>query len=80
MEKHSLHKDAEEGMIETWFPIEDKIGSITFSAILSKMYGMVLEKRDCMLIDLENQVRVIDSSRRVVPNLAKILKDLQTKN
>ena len=80
MEKHKLHKDAEEGTIETWFPVEDKIGSISFSAILSKMYGMSLEKRDCMLIDLDNQVRVIDSSRRIIPKISQILNDLQNKN
>ncbi|CAD8124459.1 unnamed protein product [Paramecium sonneborni] len=80
MEKHKLHSDAEEGIIETWFPVEDKIGSISFSAILSKMYGMSLEKRDCMLVDLDNQVRVIDSSRRIIPKISQILNDLQNKN
>ncbi|CAD8109967.1 unnamed protein product [Paramecium primaurelia] len=80
MEKHKLNKDAEEGIIETWFPVEDKIGSISFSAILSKMYGMCLEKRDCMLIDLDNQVRVIDSSRRIIPKISQILNDLKNKN
>lgn len=80
MEKHKLNKDAEEGIIETWFPVEDKIGSISFSAILSKMYGMCLEKRDCMLIDLENEVRMIDSSRRIVPKISSIINDLQNKN
>ncbi|CAD8201588.1 unnamed protein product [Paramecium pentaurelia] len=80
MEKHKLNNDAEEGIIETWFPVEDKIGSISFSAILSKMYGMCLEKRDCMLIDLDNQVRVIDSSRRIIPKISQILNDLKNKN
>ncbi|CAD8204292.1 unnamed protein product [Paramecium octaurelia] len=80
MEKHKLHEDALQGIIETWFPVEDKIGSISFSAILSKMYGMCLEKRDCMLVDLDNQVRVIDSSRRIIPKISQILNDLQSKN
>lgn len=52
MEKHKLNEFAESNIIETWFPIEDKIGSISFSAILSKMYGMALEKRDCLIVDL----------------------------
>lgn len=60
--------------------MEDKIGSISFSAILSKMYGMCLEKRDCMLIDLDNEVRIIDSSRRIVPKISEILGNLQNKN
>ncbi|CAD8172058.1 unnamed protein product [Paramecium pentaurelia] len=77
MEKHKLNNDAEEGIIETWFPVEDKIGSITFSAILSKMYNLVLEKRDCMLVDLNNQIRVLESSRRVIPKIHNYLNDLQ---
>ena len=76
MEKHKLHDDAEQGIIETWFPVEDKIGSITFSAILSKMYGLILEKRDCMLVDLRNHVRIIDSSRKVIPKIHSYLNDL----
>ncbi|CAD8210939.1 unnamed protein product [Paramecium pentaurelia] len=80
MEKHQLDEDAQQGIIETWFPVEDKIGSISFSAILSKMYGMNLEKRDCMLVDLDNQVRIIDSSRRIIPKISQILNDLQKKN
>lgn len=51
MVKYELSKYAENGDIETWFPIEDKIGSISFSAILSKMYGMALERRDCVIVD-----------------------------
>ncbi|CAK83968.1 unnamed protein product (macronuclear) [Paramecium tetraurelia] len=77
MEKHKLNNDAEEGVIETWFPVEDKIGSITFSAILSKMYNLVLEKRDCMLVDLKNQIRVLESSRRVIPKIHTYINDLQ---
>ncbi|CAK64974.1 unnamed protein product (macronuclear) [Paramecium tetraurelia] len=41
------------------------------------MYGMCLEKRDCMLVDRDNQVRVIDSSRRIVPKISQVLDDLK---
>ncbi|CAD8123540.1 unnamed protein product [Paramecium sonneborni] len=80
MEKHKLHHDAEQGIIETWFPVEDKIGSITFSAILSKMYGLILEKRDSMLVDLNNHVRIIDSSRKIIPKINSFLNDLQNQS
>ncbi|CAD8210284.1 unnamed protein product [Paramecium octaurelia] len=80
LKKNKLNKYVEEGIIEIWFPVENKIGSISFSAILSKIYGMCLERRDCMLVDLDDQVRVIDSSWRIVPKISQIMKDLQQKN
>lgn len=79
MDKNKLSASALNSTIETWFPVEDKIGSISFSAILSKMYGMQLEKRDCMIIDKDNVVRVIDMSRKVVPNILNIIQSLSTK-
>lgn len=40
------------------------------------MYGMVLEKKDSMIIGLDNCVKIIDSSRRLIPNISKILTEL----
>ena len=73
MEKIKLAEHAINGHIETWFPVEDKIGSISFSAVLGRMYGMALERRDVMIIDKNNMVRVIDSSRKVIKDLTKIV-------
>ncbi|KAM3132226.1 hypothetical protein pb186bvf_015686 [Paramecium bursaria] len=76
MEKIKLAEHALNGHIETWFPVEDKIGSISFSAVLGRMYGMALERRDVMIIDKNNMVRVIDSSRKVIKDLTKIVDQL----
>lgn len=40
VDKAGITKDIQEGVVETWFPIEDKISSLSFLAIMGKVYGL----------------------------------------
>jgi hypothetical protein len=40
VEKININQDIMEGILETWFPLEDKISSLSFLAIMGKVYGL----------------------------------------
>ncbi|CAD8123415.1 unnamed protein product [Paramecium sonneborni] len=71
LDKYELTRAILDNTIETWFPEEEQFGQFTFSIIIQRVYGLILDKQDMMIIDSKGIVRVIDNSFQIINNITQ---------
>ncbi|CAD8121032.1 unnamed protein product [Paramecium sonneborni] len=79
LDKYELTKAILDNTIETWFPQEEQLGQFRFNIILQRIYGLMLDKQDIMIIDSQGIVRVIDNSYEIINNLSQEFDKLNEK-
>ncbi|CAD8112593.1 unnamed protein product [Paramecium primaurelia] len=79
LDKYELTRSILDNTIETWFPQEEQMGRFRFNIILQRIYGLMLDKQDMMIIDSKGIVRLIDNSTQIISNLTQEIDKLNEK-
>ncbi|CAD8205082.1 unnamed protein product [Paramecium octaurelia] len=79
LDKYELTRSILDNTIETWFPQEEQLGRFKFNVILQRVYGLMLDKQDMMIVDSKGIVRLIDNSGQIINNLTQEIEKLKEK-